>query len=203
MNSNTSNIPNTKDKVNKILMVTAFPTYGAGSGVQVTALAKSYQKEGKDVAIITGNNRTEFDKIPGVKYHMVPFTSEEEKPEKIPGQCDFNYLMFTTHTEITANFWNANLEQIKEYELAFKKAINEEVKEFKPDVIHGQHNWISTAIATETGVPTVVTIHGTDLMGFERSKKELAKVRQELKNAKDPKEIQRLKDEETKYNKNI
>ena len=79
MNSNTSNIPNTKDKVNKILMVTAFPTYGAGSGVQVTALAKSYQKEGKDVAIITGNNRTEFDKIPGVKYHMVPFTSEEEK----------------------------------------------------------------------------------------------------------------------------
>ena len=35
---------------------------------------------------------------------MVPFTSEEEKPEKIPGQCDFNYLMFTTHTESTANF---------------------------------------------------------------------------------------------------
>ena len=111
--------------------------------------------------------------------------------------------MFTTHTESTANFWNANLEQIKEYELAFKKAIHEEVKEFKPDVIHGQHNWISTAIATETGVPTIVTIHGTDLMGFERSKKELTKVRQELKNAKDPKEIQRLKDEETKYNKYI
>lgn len=200
MSSNTNNMSNTKDKVNKILMVTAFPTYGAGSGVQVTALAKSYQKEGKDVAIITGNNRTQFDKIPGVKYHVVPFTSEEEHPEKIPGQCDFNYLMFTTHTESTANFWNANLEQIKEYELAFKKAINEEIKEFKPDVIHGQHNWISTAIATETGVPTVVTIHVTDLMGFERSKKELAKVRQELKNAKDSKEIQRLKDEETKYN---
>ncbi len=191
---------NSKDKVNNILMVTAFPTYGAGSGVQVTALAKSYQEEGKNVAIITGNNRTEFDKIPGVKYHVVPFTSEEKNPEKIPGQCDFNYLMFTTHTESTANFWNASLEQIKEYESAFRKAINKEVKEFKPDVIHGQHNWISTAIATETGIPTVVTIHGTDLMGFKRSKEELKKVREELKNTTDPKEIQRLKDEEKKYN---
>ncbi len=191
---------NSKDKVNNILMVTAFPTYGAGSGVQVTALAKSYQEEGKNVAIITGNNRTEFDKIPGVKYHVVPFTSEEKNPEKIPGQCDFNYLMFTTHTESTANFWNASLEQIKEYESVFRKAINKEVKEFKPDVIHGQHNWISTAIATETGIPTVVTIHGTDLMGFKRSKEELKKVREELKNTTDPKEIQRLKDEEKKYN---
>ena len=201
MNSN-SNIPNeTKDEnVKNILMVTAFPTYGAGSGVQVTALAKSYQKENKNVVIITGNNRTEFDKIPGVKYHVVPFTAEEENPEKIPGQCGFNYLMFTTHTESTANFWDANLEQIKEYENAFRKAINEEVKEFKPDVIHGQHNWISTEIATETGIPTVITIHGTDLMGFERSKKELANIRKELKETTDPEEIKRLQDEETKYN---
>lgn len=30
MSSNTNNMSNTKDKVNKILMVTAFPTYGAG-----------------------------------------------------------------------------------------------------------------------------------------------------------------------------
>lgn len=201
MNSN-SNISNeTKDEnVKNILMVTAFPTYGAGSGVQVTALAKSYQKENKNVAIITGNNRTEFDKIPGVKYHVVPFTAEEENPEKIPGQCDFNYLMFTTHTESTANFWDANLGQIKEYEKAFRKAINEEVKEFKPDVIHGQHNWISTEIATETGIPTVITIHGTDLMGFERSKKELANIRKELKETTNSEEIKRLKDEEAKYN---
>ena len=47
------------------------------------------KKKEKNVAIITGNNRTEFDKIPGVKYHVVPFTSEEKNPEKIPGQCDF------------------------------------------------------------------------------------------------------------------
>ena len=81
-----------ENKVNNILMITAFPTYGAGSGVQVTALANSYKDAGKKVTIITGNNKTNFDKIEGVKYHVVPFKSEEENPEKIPGQCDFNYL---------------------------------------------------------------------------------------------------------------
>ena len=40
---------NNKNKEAKnILMVTAFPTYGAGSGVQVTALANSYLKEGRN-----------------------------------------------------------------------------------------------------------------------------------------------------------
>ena len=189
-----------ENKVNNILMITAFPTYGAGSGVQVTALANSYKNEGKKVTIITGNNKTDFEKIPGVKYHVVPFTAEEENPEKIPGQCKFNYLMFTTHTESTANFWDASLEQIKEYEKAFRKAINEEVKEEKPDVIHAQHNWISTSIATETNIPVITTIHGTDLMGFERSKKELKRVKEEMKAEKDPAKLQKLKQEEEKYN---
>ena len=188
-----------KSKVNNILIVTAFPTYGAGSGVQVTALANSYLNKGKNVTIITGNNKLDFDKIPGVKYHVVPFKNEEGG-EPIPGQCDFNYLMFTTHTESTANFWDATLEQIKEYQQAFRKAINEEVKESKPDIIHAQHNWITASICTETGVPVVTTIHGTDLMGYERSIKELRDIRGKLQTAKDPEEIKKLKDEETKYN---
>ena len=189
-----------ENKVNNILMITAFPTYGAGSGVQVTALANSYKDAGKKVTIITGNNKTNFDKIEGVKYHVVPFKSEEENTEIIPGQCNFNYLMFTTHTESTANFWDASLSQIREYEKAFRKAINEEIKEEKPDVIHAQHNWISTSIATESNVPVVTTIHGTDLMGFERSKEELKKVKENLKTEKDPEKIKKLKEEEEKYN---
>ena len=189
-----------ENKVNNILMITAFPTYGAGSGVQVTALANSYKDAGKKVTIITGNNKTNFDKIEGVKYHVVPFKSEEENPEKIPGQCDFNYLMFTTHTESTANFWDASLSQIREYEKAFRKAISEEIKEEKPDVIHAQHNWISTSIATESSVLVVTTIHGTDLMGFERSKEDIKKVKENLKTEKDPEKIKKLKEEEEKYN---
>ena len=113
----------------KILIVTAFPTHGAGSGALITTQAKSYVENGDEVVIITGNNRTDFDKLEGVKYHIVPFTAETENPEKIKGQCPFNYLMFTTHTESTANFWNVSLEQIEEYNKAFKKAISEDMQE--------------------------------------------------------------------------
>ena len=46
----------------KILIATAFPTQGAGSGALVTTQAKSYVEDGEQVVIITGNNRTDFDK---------------------------------------------------------------------------------------------------------------------------------------------
>ena len=165
----------------KILIVTAFPTHGAGSGALITTQAKSYVENGDEVVIITGNNRTDFDKLEGVKYHIVPFTAETEKPEKIEGQCPFNYLMFTTHTESTANFWNVSLEQIEEYNKAFKKAISEEVKEFNPDIIHAQHNWLTSSICNEFDKPVVLTIHGTDLMGYMKANEKLSKVQEDIK----------------------
>ena len=99
----------------KILIVTAFPTEGAGSGALITTQAESYIKNGHEVEIITANNRTNFKKIPGVTYCLVPFTKEGDDPEIIEGQLPFNYFMFTTHTESTANFWNATNEEVELY----------------------------------------------------------------------------------------
>lgn len=163
-----------------ILIATAFPTHGAGSGALVTTQAKSYVEDGHNVVIITGNNRTDFDKIEGVKYHIVPFTSEGESPEKIKGQVGFNYLMFTTHTESTANFWNVKLDELEQYCKAFKKALLEEIEKSKPDVIHAQHNWLLSSEATRMGIPVVTTIHGTDLMGYEKSKTYLEEVEKQI-----------------------
>ena len=173
------------ERKRRILIATAFPTHGAGSGALVTTQAKSYAEDGHEVVIITGNNRTDFDKLPGVKYHIVPFTAETENPEKIEGQVPFNYLMFTTHTESTANFWNIDLKDLEKYNDAFRKALKEEVKTLNPDVIHAQHNWLLSSMATEMGKPVVTTIHGTDLMGYERSKKELADVNKKISKIKE------------------
>lgn len=167
----------------KILMATAFPTQGAGSGALVTTQAKSYQEAGYDVAIITGNNRSNFDKLDGVKYHLVPFTSETEQPEKLEGQLPFNYLMFTTHTESTANFWKVGLEELEQYVGAYRNALLEESKKY--DVIHAQHNWLLSSTATDMNKPVVTTIHGTDLMGYERSKVELETTIKKLDSIKD------------------
>lgn len=89
--------------------------------------------------------------------------------------------MFTTHTESTANFWNVSLEQIEEYNKAFKKAISEEVKEFNPDIIHAQHNWLTSSICNEFDKPVVLTIHGTDLMGYIKANEKLNKVQEDIK----------------------
>lgn len=171
------------NKKMKILMATAFPTQGAGSGALVTTQAKSYQEAGYDVVIITGNNRTNFDKLDGVRYHLVPFTGEGENPEKIEGQLPFNYLMFTTHTESTANFWKIGLEDLDQYVAAYRTALAEEAK--KADVIHAQHNWLLSSTATEMGKPVVTTIHGTDLMGYERSKTELSLIKERIASLKE------------------
>lgn len=192
MNSN-------KEKLN-ILTVTAFPVHGAGSGALVTTQANSYVKNGHNVCIITANNKTNYPKLNGVKYHTVPFTGESKNPEIIEGQLPFNYLMFTTHTESTATFWNIDFDSLKKYENAFRVAIKEEIDEFKPDVIHAQHNWISSAVCSEFNVPVVLTIHGTDLIGYERSKNELQNIIEESKNpnlSEEEKNI--LKNQANKY----
>ena len=181
-----------EEKKKKILIVTAFPTHGAGSGALITTQAKSYVEDGHKVVIITGNNRTDFDKLDGVRYHIVPFTAETENPEKIEGQCPFNYLMFTTHTESTANFWNVSLEQIEEYNKAFRKAISEEVEKFHPDIIHAQHNWLTSSICNNFNIPVALTIHGTDLMGYIRAGEELQKVQEQIEEKK--KEFEQNKD---------
>lgn len=186
----------------KILIVTAFPTHGAGSGALITTQAKSYVENGDEVVIITGNNRTDFDKLEGVKYHIVPFTAESENAEKIEGQCPFNYLMFTTHTESTANFWNVGLEEIEKYNKMFEEAIKEEVEEFKPDIIHAQHNWLTSSICNNFGKPVALTIHGTDLMGYKKAGEKLTEIENELKNKKvnlNSKELNNIKNIEEIY----
>ena len=99
----------------KISIVTAYPTEGAGSGTLISAQAKTYVEMGHDVHIITANNNTKFKKLEGVTYHLVPFTAEKEPVEKINGALPFNFVMFTSHTNSSENFWNISLEQLKLY----------------------------------------------------------------------------------------
>lgn len=163
----------------RILQVTGFPNNGAGSGTLITTQAEGLVKNGHEVCCILSENSSAFPRLDGVKYHMIPFTAEENA-EKIPGQLGFNFPMFTTHTRSTATFWNMSLDEIKEIESKYREAIAQEIEEFNPDVIHGQHNWIHNAVATEFDVPVVVTIHGTDLMGYERSIKALKELREKV-----------------------
>ena len=165
----------------KITIVTAYPTEGAGSGTLITAQAKTYVDMGHEVHIITANNNTNFKKLDGVKYHLVPFTGEKEPIEKLEGALPFNFLMFTSHTNSSANFWNISLENLKAYCTKFKEIYKEHIEAVKPDIFHGQHCWISTSLLCDLGIPVVTTIHGTDLMGYTRARDTLAEINEKIK----------------------
>lgn len=158
----------------KISIVTAYPTQGAGSGTLITAQAKTYVEMGHEVHIVTANNNTSFNKLDGVTYHLVPFTGEKEPIEKLEGALPFNFVMFTSHTNSSENFWNITNEQLKAYCNKFREIFEAHIKNDKPDIFHGQHCWISTAILTDYDIPVVCTIHSTDLMGYEKAKELLS-----------------------------
>lgn len=179
-----------------ISIVTAYPTEGAGSGALITAQAKSYVAMGHEVHIVTANNNTSFKKLPGVTYHLVPFTGEKEPIEKLEGALPFNFVMFTSHTNSSENFWNINLKQLDAYVEKFKEVFKKHVEEVHPDIFHGQHCWISTSLLCDFDIPVITTIHGTDLMGYERARDELATVNAKISAGDNSQE---LLDEKEKY----
>ncbi|MGN1297456.1 MAG: glycosyltransferase family 4 protein [Clostridia bacterium] len=148
----------------KILLVNHFPLEGSGSGVYTKNIAKSLTKRGNEVCIIMPENTKNYNLVEGVKLHPIYFTWKE----KIEGALPFNFPCFTTHPRSTTNFYDLNSSELEMYEETFRKAIKQEIEEFKPDVIHGQHIWILSSIASEFNIPLVVTAHGTDIMGYQK-----------------------------------
>lgn len=151
----------------KILLINHFPLVGSGSGVYVANIARSLERKGHEVCIILPENTTQIDNITNVKIHPVYFTREE----KIEGQLDFNFPCMDPHPRSNFLFNNMTEEQVKQYENAFKKAIEEEIREFQPDVIHSGHVWILSSVATDFEIPVVITSHGPDITGVYESDK--------------------------------
>ena len=165
----------------KVLLINQFPLFGGGSGIYTKNLAKSLTTLGHEVQIIIPENTTEIEKIEGVKINPVFFKYKEE----IPGQLLFNFPCFTTHPRSSLTFNQLTDEQLKMYEDAFRLKMKEIIQNFKPDIIHSGHIWILSSIATEFNIPTIVSSHGTDILGhqsWERFHKYCNKVIDKCKN---------------------
>jgi len=151
----------------KILLINHLPLIGSGSGVYTTNLAKYLNKLGHEICIIMPENETkniEKEEFKKFKLHPVYFKNEEE----IQGQLEFNFPCFTSHSRSNYNFYDMSEKHYQEYCKAFDNAIKEEIEKFKPDVIHAGHIWIISSIACKYNIPTVVTSHGTDIIGIEK-----------------------------------
>ena len=149
----------------KVLLINHFPLTGSGSGVYTTNIAKSLIAKGHEVCVIMPEITKNYEKIPGLKMHPVYFKAKEQ----IEGQLPFNFPCFTTHPYSTNNFNQLTYEEEMMYRSAFTEALEEEIASFQPDIIHGQHIWILSNLATQYDVPVVITAHGTDLLGHQAS----------------------------------
>ncbi|MCL2248252.1 MAG: glycosyltransferase family 4 protein [Oscillospiraceae bacterium] len=148
----------------KILLINHFPLEGSGSGTYTRNIAVHLTKKNHEVAVVLPENTINFSRVADVELIPVYFKYEEQ----IDGALPFNFPCFTTHPRSSMTFYDMSDEQISLYISAFERVISETVEKFKPDIIHGQHIWLLSWLAIKTGVPFVVTAHGTDLMGYNK-----------------------------------
>ncbi|MCL2080181.1 MAG: glycosyltransferase [Oscillospiraceae bacterium] len=148
----------------KVLMINHFPLVGSGSGTYTRNIAVNLQKKGHEVGIVLPENTIEYETPLDIAMYPVFF----EYREQISGMLSFNFPCFTTHPRSTVTFYDLTDTQLSMYMSAFEEAVTKAVDEFKPDIIHGQHIWLLSWLAIKTGIPYVVTAHGTDLMGYRQ-----------------------------------
>jgi len=149
----------------KILIINHFPLEGSGSGVYTKNLAKELTKIGHSVEVIFPENQT----VPMEIFEIRPIMFRNNSNNNY--EVDFNFPCFTSHPRSNNTFYELTEKQMNTYIDIMVRVTVEEAENFKPDIIHAQHLWIAPYAAYKTGIPYVVTAHGTDLKGFIEDKR--------------------------------
>lgn len=147
----------------KVLIINHSPFIGSGSGIYTMNIAKAVKEAGQEVRVITAANSLEFPDMEGIGVHPIFFKYKDD----VENQIEFNVPCFDQYPTSDIVFYNMSKEQLKTYEDEFRKVLEEEIKTFKPDIIHTQHIWIWSSIVTEYNIPTIITSHGSDMMGYD------------------------------------
>lgn len=146
----------------KILMPNHFPLQGSGSGIYTLNVATELVNAGHEVIVIAPDHQPPDDEL--FQTRTILFSNGNNDNAEL----DFNFPCFTTHPRSDKTFYELTDAEILAYLNAWRKHINEVCSTFKPDIIHAHHVWITPYVAYETGLPYVISCHGTDLMGFKK-----------------------------------
>lgn len=178
----------------KILILNHFPLEGSGSGVYTRNLARELSGRGHDIMVLVPETASSDTRNEGFETQVVTFREDKAalrlsnqikrpikrpKPPEVPessktGPADveatvdleFSIPCFTSHPRSHMTFLALTDHEIEQYRNAFKTRMGEIIATFKPQMIHVNHIWILADLAAETGLPYVVTSHGTDLFGY-------------------------------------
>ena len=146
----------------RVLMPNHFPLQGSGSGIYTLNVAKELVTAGHEVLAIVPDH----EPTTGYTFPVKTILFSDGKNEE--AQLDFNFPCFTTHPKSKTTFYELTDEQIAAYVNVWQEAFAETVADFKPDIIHAHHVWVTPYVAHQTGLPYIISCHGTDLMGFRK-----------------------------------
>ncbi|MBI9013668.1 MAG: glycosyltransferase family 4 protein [Clostridiales bacterium] len=144
----------------RILILNHFPLEGSGSGIYTKNLARELSEMGHTVKVV-------FPEIEPVSFDAFETRVILFKGPKTQNpEMNYNFPCFTSHPRSNHTYYELTDEELEGYVQKFVDVTKEEVELFKPDVIHAQHLWVTPYAASLTGIPYIVTAHGTDLKGF-------------------------------------
>jgi glycosyltransferase involved in cell wall biosynthesis len=148
-----------------------FPLQGSGSGIYTLNVALELCRAGHSVQVITPDHPTKNDasRTLPFKVDTINFKPDESDSHSTDSELDYNFPCFTTHPKSNTTFYELSDKQLVDYLAAWRQHFEAAIKSFKPHIIHAHHVWVTAALANATGLPYVVSCHGTDLMGFKKS----------------------------------
>ena len=154
----------------KVLLINHFPLQGSGSGTYTRNIASALVQKGHKACIVMPENTADYSPVEDIPTYPVFFTDENGK-KPTTDALDFNFPCFTTHPRSMQTFYDLDDEQLNSYLSAFANEVQKVIEEFKPDIIHAQHVWLLAWVAKNTGLPYVITSHGTDFIGYKKDER--------------------------------
>lgn len=150
----------------RILIVNTVPFIGTGSGTFTLSVAKTLVSQKHEVCVLLPYHRR-YHPEAQFPFHLRTIVFSNGSNQNESPDVNFNFPVFTTHPHTAITFGDLSVAQRVEYESVWGCALQEAIAEFQPDVIHAQHVWITAFCASFTSIPYVISVHGTDLMGYD------------------------------------
>ena len=148
----------------RILLTNHFPFHGSGTGLSTYDLAQGLRAAGHDVrGLIVDHQHESKEGFPVRRIVCRAGDTHADLPFDLPS--------FTTHPESHQTFHDLTDEQIADYREAMRQAIDAEVDDFDPQIIHCRHIWLQGALVLETGVPYVLCSQGPNLLAYHRDER--------------------------------
>ena len=144
----------------KVLLINHFPLEGSGSGTYTKNIALHLRKRGHEVAVIFPENQP-FPMLPGIQMYPVMFSKGKAQRDELP----FNFPCFTTHPQSRTTFADLGIGQLTRYLTAFSAALRQALQEFHSDIIHAQHAWCLSWLASLCNHGLPVPLGRDDIVG--------------------------------------